>query len=183
MRHLRATTYIMITLTAFGTASRAMSQEKGKVEKEPAGESPSAQVEEKGSPEAVLRTFMIALALGDMDAVKEHSLPNEDVDIFLTDERPPKEAVEQIQQFIGKVRIKRLKVGEQFKFPDGKTKVFEASDINEKRQLLSIPGAPAPFVLVKTEKGWKVDPQVLIAGRKAAKAAQEKQKSKPAPDK
>lgn len=173
----------VLALTVFASASLAISQEKSNPETKSADASPKVQAEEEGSPEFVLRKFLISMGSGDADSIKEYSLPDDDIGILLEGEKLPKEAKEQMHTFFRTAPIKRLKVGDKLKLPNGKTVVFDASQINEKQQMLSLSDGPLPFALVKTEKQWKVDPKSLIAARKAAKAAMEKQRAKKATDK
>jgi hypothetical protein len=66
--------------------------------------------------------------------------------------------------------------------PGGKKLLLDTSQVNDKRLQVTFNGNLIPFILVKTDKGWKVDAKTIIAARKAAAAALAKAKSsEPAP--
>lgn len=46
--------------------------------------------------------------------------------------------------------------------------------VNDNRKLLTMPGNPLPFPIVKVEDNWRVDAGSLIAARKAVAELREK---------
>ena len=66
-----------------------------------------------------------------------------------------------------------MKVGERLSLPDGKTRVISEEQVNASKMMLTFPDNPVPFVLVKSEDGWRVDATTIIAARKASAGAGE----------
>lgn len=174
-RHTLKKFIFVLALTAFASVSLACSQDQSNPEAKSTDPPSQTAAEEAGGPESVLRQFLSSMSAGDSDSIKVLALPNDDIAMLWTGDKPSAVVIETMQKFYRTAEIKRLKVGDQFKLPNGKTMVFDASHINDKRQQLSLPGWPLPFILVKTEKLWQVDASPVITARKIAKAAKEKQ--------
>ena len=70
--------------------------------------------------------------------------------------------------------LSSLKAGDKFTLPQGQAVVVKAEDVGPDRALLLPEGGSLPTRLQKVEGHWKVNPSAVIAGRKAAEAAQER---------
>jgi|GEM_PF-4447577 len=133
-------------------------------------------VEAAGSPESVLRQFMMAMVTGDKDTAKKLAQPNKEFDELLNMiPAPPADKVEQMKAVFQLIPITPLKVGEQFTLPNGQKVTVDTKMVTEKKQMLMFPGNPIPLTLVKDDSGWKVDTTPMVQARKAARKAMEKQ--------
>jgi hypothetical protein len=128
------------------------------------------------SPENATRQFMLAMLAGDEAAVRRWSMPHPEIKVLLMSPAPP-EVVASAREQIGQMPLSRLKVGDVVNIPGGKPMTLDESHVNENRQQLMPPDAPLPFILVRSEGQWKVDPSPLIAARKVAAALTEARKS------
>ena len=79
--------------------------------------------------------------------------------------------------------MKRLKAGDEIKLPGGRTLKIDETRVNKTRQSITAMGSPNPFDVQLIEGKWKVNPQPLIAARKAAKKAMEQNKQREAAEK
>lgn len=122
-------------------------------------------------PEAVLRSFMVAMIEQDREQLAATALPNDDLELLLSNEPLPPGAAEQFAA----IKFRRLKVGEEFTFPAGNTITLDETQINDESVLLTSKDAPLPFKLVKVEGQWKVDADMIIATRKVAEELRKQQ--------
>lgn len=141
----------------------------------------SAKIEVVDStPEDALRTFMLATMAHDEAALRVVTLPNPDLDWLLKGQVVPPDAVKEASVFIAKLPIRRMKAGDRFTMPKGKTYAVPASQVGEDKAVLLPEGAPIPTRLQKVKGHWKVEADPIIAGRKAADAARKKAEAKKA---
>lgn len=137
-------------------------------EKKPPADVPPAEVPETpNSPDQTLREFLIAMATGDQDVLAEVCVPNADLDILSGGQKPTPGQLTQMKQMFASIDPRRLEVGDTINWM-GQEKQVDASMVGEDRLLLTFPGNPIPFQVVKQDGEWKVDASSIIAARKAA---------------
>jgi hypothetical protein len=124
------------------------------------------------TPEDALRTFMMAMAAADEQTLRAVTLANSDLDLLLTGEGPPFKGVKEMKQDMHKMKIERLKVGDQVKMPGNKVHVIRVTEVGQGRATLLPEDAPFPTRLRLVSGHWKVDAAPIIAARKTAGAAQ-----------
>ncbi len=130
------------------------------------------------TPEDALRSFMVAAVEQDEPALRALTLPDRDLVWLLRGQRAPAEAVEKIRTLAADMKMKRLKPGDQIKLPQGGVVAVGQEEVTEDRAVLLPEGAPLPVRLHRVEGQWKVDAGPIIAGRKAAAAAQQKRRGR-----
>jgi hypothetical protein len=123
------------------------------------------------TPEDAFRTFMMAMAAADEKTLRAVTLPNPELDLLLMGEAPPFKGVKEMKQEMQRMRIERLKAGDQVRLPGNKLHVTRASEVGPDRAALLPEDAPFPTRLRLVSGHWKVDAAPIIAGRKAANAA------------
>ncbi len=123
------------------------------------------------TPEDALRTFMMAIAAADEQTLRAVTLANSDLDVLLTGAGPPFKGVKEMKQEMQKMKVERLKVGDQVKMPGNKVHVIRATEVGQDRATLLPEDAPFPTRLRLVSGHWKVDAAPIIAARKAAGAA------------
>jgi hypothetical protein len=132
------------------------------------------------TPEDALRTFTVAVLAHDEATLKEITLPVEGFEWLLAGQAAPAGALAGLKEQLAKQPIRRLKAGERFSLPRGKSGVVGADEVGADRAVLLPEGAPLPSRLQKVKGHWKVDARPVIAGRQAADAARRKAASKKA---
>ncbi len=125
------------------------------------------------TPEDALRTFMMAMAAADEQTLRAVTLPNPELDLLLTGEPPPFPGTKELKQQMQKMKIERLKVGDQVTLPDNKVHVIRATEVGQDRAALLPADAPVYTQLRRVKGHWKVDARQIIAARKAADAARQ----------
>ena len=120
------------------------------------------------TPEDALCTFMVAAVAKDEAALRAVTLPNPDLGWLLRGERASAETVEQVRSVYSKVKIRRLKPGEQVDLPGNSTHVVHSREVTEDRALLLPEGARGPVRLQRIDGHWKIDARAAIAASKAA---------------
>lgn len=132
---------------------------------------PAAEVvkPEPSEPEVAAREFLLAMLSGDEAAVRRWSLPHAEIAMLWSSPAPP-EAIAQARQYAEQLSFTRLQVGDVIQLPGGKTLTLDETHVNENRAQLMAPDAPIPFILVRGEERWRVDPSPLIASRKTVAA-------------
>jgi hypothetical protein len=132
-------------------------------------ESAAVKIEE---PEEDIVKFMLAMMKGDKKEIENAIVPNPESSILAEGVHAPENALPILEAELRLAPYKRLQAGDSFDIGNGRTHVVKPSEINENRLLISQAGSPIPFVLVRTNGVWKVDAGPIIAGRKAAAAAE-----------
>ncbi|MCC6126156.1 MAG: hypothetical protein IT426_14435 [Pirellulales bacterium] len=123
------------------------------------------------APEEAVVNFMLAVMMGDKAAIENAILPNPESAILAEGQHAPETVHEVLKSQMRITPYLRLKPGDSFSIGNGKTHVVQDSEITADRLLISIKGAPLPFILVRSNGVWKVDAGPVIAGRKSAAAA------------
>lgn len=119
------------------------------------------------SPEATLRTFLVAMSTGDAETLKAICVPNDDLELLTMGGKPPADQMDQMLQYFDSLAIQKLTVGESFALPDGSTIVTDTTMVNDNLVLVTFPDNPIPFPLRRMDGSWKVDAGSLIAGRRS----------------
>lgn len=122
-------------------------------------------------PERALRTFLGAMLLGDREGVVSSALEHPEIDILLSSDLTSPEQRAAVKAQVDAMPVTVLAVGDEVAFPDGHTVVADATMINDGKQLLTFPGNPVPFEVVRVNGVWKVNAAPIIEARKAARAA------------
>jgi hypothetical protein len=121
--------------------------------------------------ESALRTFVMAMAAGDEETLREVSLPNPDLDWLLRGEATPVRGIKELKQQIIKARVDRLKEGDRVKITGKEVHAIRAAEVARDHAALKIDGTPGYAPLERIKGRWKVDPAPFIAARKAAEIA------------
>ncbi len=130
------------------------------------------------TPEEAFRTFMIAIVSHDEATLREVTLPAEGFELLLTGKAAPASALGGIKQQLTSRPIRRLKAGDRYPLPPGKSGVVGAEEVGPDRAVLMPEGSPVPTRLEKVKGRWKVDARPVIAARKAAGAARRNAEAK-----
>ncbi len=141
---------------------------KGAAQPEASAAGPSVNVEPVDStPDAALRTFLLALAARDEAALRAVALPDAELNVLL---EGPKAAPDQLA--ISKARLemkpfRRLKAGDPVRVPNGETLVIKPDDVRDGRVVLWPDGAPLPSRLQNVDGHWKVFARPFITAAKS----------------
>ena len=118
-----------------------------------------------------LRTFVMAMAAGDEETLREVTISNPDIDWLLRGEATPARGIKELKQQIVKARVDRLKEGDRVRITGKEVHVILPAEVGRDRAALKIEGSPAYAPLQRVKGHWKVDPAPFIAARKAAEGA------------
>lgn len=124
-------------------------------------------------PEQALRTFFIAMMTKDEATLRAVTLPTEDFDWLLRGQALPADKIEDVKAQLARQTIRTLKPGDDITLPGNRRVKVMPEEVTADRAVLLPQGAPVPSRLRKTDGRWRVDASPIIAGRKAAEAAQE----------
>jgi len=128
---------------------------------------PETRVELADSaPEDALRTFLVALAAHDEATLRAVTLPHAEFDLLLKGPSAQPEQVVLLKARLEETPMKRLRVGDPVKMPDGESRVIKPTDVGEGRVVLWPAGAPLPSRLEEVGGHWKVFAAPFIAARK-----------------
>lgn len=116
-------------------------------------------------PEDVLRAFLLAMLAQDERGIRALMIQNERGIVLWRDEPIPEEHIENAKKQIQDVKFRRVKVGESIDIPGQGPVEHTAEMINDNRVVLTAPGYPIPFIVVRAGKEWKVDAGPLISAR------------------
>ena len=97
----------------------------------------------------------------------------EGIEWLMAGQAAPASVIKELEEKLAQQTFRSLKAGDKLTLPRGQAVVVTAEDVGPDRALLLPEGASLPTRLRKLEGHWKVDPSAVIAGRKAAEAAQE----------
>ena len=165
---------LSLTLTGFGQDSAEKKEER-------APDTPAEQPKKDAdTPAVALRQFLTSMTAHDEEKLKSVAMPDDDLDILLEGEKPTAATLARMQLAMTLSPMKRLKVGDEIKLPGGRTLKIDETRVNRTRQSITAMGSPIPFDVQLIEEKWKVNPQPLIAARKAAKKAMEQNKQREA---
>ena len=125
-----------------------------------------------GTPEAALRTFMLALAAQDEATLRAVSLPDNELDWLLKGPPAPAtpEAIAEMKAKLERTPFRRLLSGARVRMPGNRNGVIQPSDVRDGRVVLLSQGAPYPARVEKFDGHWKVLARPFIVARKLAKA-------------
>ena len=130
------------------------------------------------TPEATLRSFLIAVMAQDEPTLRSITLPNQEIDWLLKGKPMTMFQAIVARTTIVALPIRALKPGDEVTLPGGRKLVVGPDEVTETRAVLVPEGAPLPTRLRKVEGVWKVDARPIIAARKAAEAARLKREAK-----
>ena len=134
-----------------------------------AGESGSEVKKSDPTPESVLKEFLMAVVVADLARIDAVSLPHPDVDVLAQGQPVPAKAEGEQRTQLDATHFVRLKRGDKVTLPGGQQLVMDESHVNENRVQLTFTGNPVPFILVREDGQWKVEPDTLIAARLAGR--------------
>ncbi len=128
------------------------------------------------TPEAALRSFMIALIANDEPALKALTLPVPKPYLaeLLKNISVPADQFEQARTFFWTMKIQTLQPGDRVELPGGRTTTIRPTEVTETDAVLIPEGAPLPTRLRKVQGRWRVDARPFTAGRRTADEARKK---------
>ena len=132
-----------------------------------------AKAQEKGGKEAVaetpeqaIRTFIVAMMTKDAKALRDVTLPADDIESLLQGQALPPEAAEGIKAQIAGIPVRLLKAGEEVTLADGRKYKARAEDVAADRAVVFPQGASFPVLSRKVDGRWRIDAAPIIAGMK-----------------
>jgi len=120
------------------------------------------------TPEAALKTFLLALAAQDEATLRAVTLPHAEFDLLLKSPLASPDRLALLKARLEEKPMRRLKEGDPVRMPDGETRVIKPVDVREGRVVLWPAGAPLPSRLENVDGHWKVFADPFIAVRKYA---------------
>jgi hypothetical protein len=144
------------------------SEPKAPLNTEVAKEKPDSR--ERG-PEATLAAFMVAVMTCDKEKIEQLILPNPESSILAEGQPMPPAAAIAARLYFAALSYQRFKVGDTVNLPGGRTLLVTDRLVNADSQFITFSDNPVPFLLVRKDGIWKVDPGPLIAARKGAARA------------
>ncbi len=157
-------------------AAKARPSMKGRPGITAEGEAAAGPLPAADTPEAALRSCMLAMITHDEPALKALTLPVPDSDLawLLKGEAVPAGEIEQARAFFSTMKIRTLQPGDRVELEGGRTITVRPSEVDDSHAVLMSEGAPLPTRVQKLRSRWRVDARPIIAGRKAADAARKK---------
>ena len=116
--------------------------------------------------ESALRAFLMARAMGDLNALRRYSLDHPELEVLHTNHLSGA-AGKRLAKMSSQVPIRELTVGESIVLPSGEQLEVSDSMVNEKRKLFVTNQEPVPFSAHLIEGRWKIDPEPSIDNQKA----------------
>lgn len=130
------------------------------------------------TPEDAVRLFLVAIATNDEEILRAVALPMDGIEILLQGEGLPPERQQEYLAEVRSLKLRRLALNETIFVPGGGNVTMDTVRVNEDRVQLTHPGNAIPFDVLRAENGyWWVNPEHVIAARRAARAAREKSKN------
>ncbi len=128
------------------------------------------------TPEAALRSFMIALIANDEPALKALTLPVPESYLaeLLKNVALPADQFKEARTFFWTMKIRTLQPGDRVELEGGRTMTIRPTEVTETDAVLMPEGAPLPTRLQKVQGRWRVDARPFTAGRKPAEEASKK---------
>lgn len=117
------------------------------------------------TPESALREFLVALMARDADRLSRITVAQADVQSLMQRQPFPRPEIEMMRGAIRAMPFERLRVGQRVSHADDSLQRIDRERVNDSRLELLTPFHPEPFVLIKTENGWRIDPARLISSR------------------
>jgi hypothetical protein len=123
-------------------------------------------VHRRASPEEVLRRFFRGIIDGDLVVVTETTLPHPEIADAIGVRDPAEVAPQWLTKAFLETPIRRITVGEtiQIPTPQGPFPLkIDANQVNDGRVMLMLGDHPIPWIVVRVEGQWRVDPSPWIA--------------------
>jgi hypothetical protein len=122
--------------------------------------------------ESAVRQFMMAVIFRDRELLKQHIIPFDrgELNWLTMGQAAPPELRDEYRKYFEALPIKRLEIGDIVDVPGAGPLVLDARHVNSTKMQLLPQDAPIPMIVIRTDEGWRVDPEPVIAGRKAAAA-------------
>jgi hypothetical protein len=127
---------------------------------------PGAHRGPQATPEAALRTFYVASALGDEATLRKVTLPASDFELLLRSKRVPEGKVDEFRRSIARMQIRRLKPGAPVKLPDGRLIAIDPKESGADHAWVHPEGTAYPTELRRVDGLWKVDARPVIEARR-----------------
>jgi hypothetical protein len=126
--------------------------------------------ENDGSPESVVRLFLISMATKDEAGIRLTSMPlsKGEFEWLLKGEPIPAAEIPRWRAHLRTLPMKRMQIGDIVEIPGGGTLKLDERHINKYRQQVHCEGLPLPLILTATNRGWRVEAAMVVAARKAA---------------
>ena len=118
------------------------------------------------SAESVLRSFILARAKGDLNALKRYSLDHPELEVLHTNYLSGAPA-KRLTKMSSQVSIRELTIGESIVLLSGEQLEVSDSMVNEQRKLFVTNQDPVPFSAHLIDGRWRIDPGPSIDAQKA----------------
>jgi len=165
MAHYRVVAVLLIAAVAFNSGCL----------QEESGDAAVTESPEANSPERVLREFLIAMVENDAETLAQIALPHPNMEVLTSAHEPiPQNERAAIRAQLTQLPIFRLSPGDTVSLPDGRSFEIDGLMVHEDQQWLTFPDNPFPFVLVREQRQWKVNPAPIIAARLAAEEVRQR---------
>jgi hypothetical protein len=162
--------YAMVAAAVVVAFQLSIAVSPGRAAEEEIAERTADEAGANAAPEDVLLDFLLAVFACDAEGIERTSVPHPDAVVLTQGQKTPPEALAEMQKRLPE-SFSRVKLGEQVELPDGKTIIADETHVNEDRVEIKVPDGPIPFIVVREEGAWKVEPDPIIHGRLAAKRA------------
>lgn len=139
---------------------------------------PSARVSlADTTPEAALKSFLLAMAAHDAETLRAVALPDPDLDWLLKGPAASPELLARIKTRLEEQPMRRMKAGDPVRMPGGEARVIHPEDVRQGRVVLWPEGAPLPSRVENVDGRWRVFARPFIAARKAAETMDKRARS------
>ena len=159
-------TFAVLLSLAQGCAVQSERQAAGSLPSEPTAQ--ATVVDPVATPELVLRQFLIAVFKSDEAAIRRTALARPDMEVlWVVPSPPPAKPLTMFERgfvmlVVHFLPVRRVRVGEVLTLPGDLRMHVNENDVNDGRLLLEVLGFDLPFILVKTDGRWRVDPGPVI---------------------
>jgi len=161
----------------YGAASLPAYQAARKEADAPAAHQPQRRVD-MTQPESVLREFLAALVAKDQEKIERLIMPDPNAAILWRGEKPSDKNLRAAQSYFRSVVFQRRKAGEVISLQNGRKLTLAAVHVNKNRTVLTSPGFPTPYTLIRRRGQWRVDAAPLIEANMAAARLRHQQQEK-----
>ena len=162
--------YAMVVVAAVVAFQLSTAVFPGLAAEEEVAERTPATDDAEAAPEDVLLDFLLAVFACDAEGIARSSVPHPDAIMLTQGQKAPPEVLAEMKKRLPE-SFSRVKLGEQVKLPGGKTVIVDETHVNENRVEIKWGDEPIPFILVREDGAWKVEPGPVVDGRLAAKRA------------
>jgi hypothetical protein len=157
----------LASLAASPTPATAKAKSKARQAASPAD--PGIQLSD-ATPEAALKTFLLALAAQDAAKLRAVTLPDRDFDWLLKGRPASPELLAEMRKQLENAPMRRLVSGDRVTMPGNRSGTIQPSDVRSGRCVLLPSGARSPTRLQQEDGHWKVFAGPYITARKLAKS-------------